>query len=148
MQRFDKCKNWGKGKEQGVPQLCPDSGRRLTAGMRSKDQPWCFLHKLMSPWPTHGVPEQKGCQHPALGPPRQEGSYSIISCLLMNLLDLFKLNLFIKSAGAEKESNPSFQHLIGFKVLHIGKKLSKFQPVPFFHSKETNAFICHTGTAF
>lgn len=66
----------------------------------------------------------------------------------MNLLDLFKLNLFIKSAGAEKESNPSFQHLIGFKVLHIGKKLSKFQPVPFFHSKETNAFICHTGTAF
>lgn len=54
----------------------------------------------------------------------------------------------MKSAGAVKESNPSFQHLIAFEVIHIGKKLSKFQPVLFFFSKEINAFICHTGTAF
>lgn len=55
----------------------------------------------------------------------------------------------MKSAETEKENNPSFQHLIAFEVIHIGKKLSKFQPVQvFFHSKEINAFICHTGTAF
>lgn len=39
---------------------------------------------------------------------------------------------FVKSAGAEEENNPSFLHLIAFEVICIGKKLSKFQPVPFF----------------
>lgn len=53
---------------------------------------------------------------------------------------------FMKSAGAEKENNPSFQYLMAFEVFHIEKKLSKYQPVQFLYSKEINAFICHIRT--
>lgn len=53
----------------------------------------------------------------------------------------------MKSPEEEKEINPSFQHLMAFEVIHIEKKLSKYQPVQFLDSKEINAFICHIGTA-
>lgn len=52
----------------------------------------------------------------------------------------------MKSAGAEKENDPTLQHLIAFEMIHIEKKLSKYQPVQFLHSKEINAFICHIRT--
>lgn len=52
----------------------------------------------------------------------------------------------MKSVGAEKENNPSFHYLITFEVIHIEKKLSKYQPVQFLHSKEINAFVCHIST--
>jgi len=49
----------------------------------------------------------------------------------------------MKSAGAEKENNPNFQYLMAFEVIHTEKKLSKYQPVQFLHSKEMNTFIHH-----
>lgn len=52
----------------------------------------------------------------------------------------------MKPAGAEKENNPSFEYLMAFEVIHIEKKLSKYQPVQILHSKEINAFLCHIKT--
>lgn len=42
----------------------------------------------------------------------------------------------MKSAGAEKENNPSFQNLMAFEVIHTERKRNKYQPVQFPHRKE------------
>lgn len=46
----------------------------------------------------------------------------------------------MKSAGAAKENKPSFLRLMAFGVIHIEKKLSKYQTVQFLHSKEIRCF--------